>query len=205
MSTPLHERLAQYALGALEPDEQAAVEAELDAQPELWDEVASMIEASSMLAAELEPVAPSAAARERLLADLEPKRFFPHVPALAKLLDLAAEKVEQLLGLIDDAKAWEPSPFPGIDLIHFEGGPNVLAPDTGFVRFPAGFPFPKHKHHGPEIVYVLQGSLHDSDGHVYVPGEACPKTVDDIHSFTVGTECDAVIVVVQVSFEIVAD
>jgi anti-sigma-K factor RskA len=62
---------AAYALGALEPDERRAVEAHLATCPEPHTEVRSLLGVEQVLAMSLEPVQPSAALRERVMASIE--------------------------------------------------------------------------------------------------------------------------------------
>ena len=111
------------------------------------------------------------------------------------------EKVRELFKKIDEA--WEPGPLPGIQLIHFDGGPAAVGADTGFVKFVAGLQFPNHKHHGDEVNYVMSGVLIDGDGTRYGPGEAIIKTVSDTHSFSVPEDGEAIIFVAQSGFEII--
>jgi anti-sigma-K factor RskA len=61
---------AALALGALEPDELRAVIEHLDSCPEPHDEVRSLLGAGDVLAASLEPVAPSEGLRDRLMGTL---------------------------------------------------------------------------------------------------------------------------------------
>ena len=58
-----------------------------------------------------------------------------------------------------DPGAW--LTFSGSRLFHLEGGPALAGADVGLVEIPAGSAFPKHDHHGPEIVLVLQGGYTD--------------------------------------------
>ena len=74
MSDARHQRLAEllpsYALGALEADEQTAVEGHLADCPECASELAAWRRTAERLADATAPVAPTAAARERVLAAL---------------------------------------------------------------------------------------------------------------------------------------
>src|SRR5690606_23856782 len=122
--------LPEYVLGTLTDEETRQVEAALARSPELVEEVRRMIEAFDAMALSLDPVAPKPATKERLFAALAgPDRFLPFLDDLARYFDLAADKVRALLARIDDPDAWEPGPMPGIQLIHFPGGPNAFAPD----------------------------------------------------------------------------
>lgn len=75
MSDPRHQRLAEllpaYALGALEADDQAAVEGHLADCRECAAELAAWRRTADRLADATSPVPPTTAARERLLAALD--------------------------------------------------------------------------------------------------------------------------------------
>lgn len=76
METGIHELTAGYALDALDPDERRAYEAHLPACEECQRDLASFWEATEALAVATSGPAPSAALRERILADVraEPPR-----------------------------------------------------------------------------------------------------------------------------------
>jgi quercetin dioxygenase-like cupin family protein len=152
----------------------------------------------------LPPVAPRAQARESLLAALSSsERFRPFVPDLCRHLDLAEARVLELLARLDEGTHWEPSPLPGLWLLHFQGGPNAVAHDTGFVRFAKGLRFPYHRHLGPEVNYVLQGAIRDGDGTLYVAGEAIVNEAGSAHDYVTSEHTETLIAVVQAGFEVV--
>jgi hypothetical protein len=130
-------------------------------------------------------------------------RYRPFLSDLTRHFDLSEARVMQLFHAIDDVAAWEPGPMPGIAVMHFPGGPNALAQDTGFVRLPRGLQFPYHRHLGHEVNYVLEGALRDGDGTLYLPGEAIERAKDTAHEFSVPEEADALIAVVQDGFEFI--
>jgi hypothetical protein len=118
--------------------------------------------ALAQLSEALEPVAPAADARARLLAGIPAKgRFERFAEATAKLLDLGIEQAKALLDRLDDASLFTDE-LPGISFFWCEGGPAVANAVRGFVRVKAGTAFPDHEHIGDEIVLVLQGSFVDS-------------------------------------------
>jgi anti-sigma-K factor RskA len=84
--TALRELLAAHALGALDPDERAAVEAHLEGCAACRAELASRVVDAAFLAEAVEPVAPPALARRRLLRALAaaPPRAAPAAGPLAR-------------------------------------------------------------------------------------------------------------------------
>lgn len=120
-------------------------------------------------AVEREPV--SAAARKRLLDEVEKNRFLPFFDRLSQFFDLGLERIREIVQQIDQATSWESGPMPGIDLMHFPGGPRVATADNGIVRMAPGFPFPKHKHLGEERVLILEGGYTDDQGRVWRAGD----------------------------------
>lgn len=194
--------LPDYVLGGLSPDEAAEVRAALETDPALRAEHDALVEDLTGLAVALPPTRPPPEVRERLVASARRDRFLPFVDELARLCDVAAEKMKAILRMVDDPEAWQAGPMPGIRLIHFEHGPACLGADTGLVEMPAGFQFPKHAHLGREVNFILQGSLHDDDGTVYGPGTYTDKGPDDVHEYLVGDEAPIVMVVVHNGFEI---
>ncbi|HMI91553.1 MAG TPA: cupin domain-containing protein [Polyangiales bacterium] len=197
------ELLEEYVLGRLSQAEESALLAALARSPELRRELAALRElaAASLNVGEVRPRPQARAALLRALDGAE--RRFAFVPDLVKLFDLGAERVRALLRLIDDAAQWEAGPIPGIFVMHFDGGPNALAADNGFVRLAAGLQFPMHRHFGPEVNYVLEGALRDGDGTLYLPGEGIVKNVESSHAFSVPDSADALIAVSQAGFEII--
>ena len=95
--------------------------------------------------------------------------------------------------------------MPGIRLIHFDHGPACVGADTGVVEMPPGFRFPKHKHLGVEVNYILQGQLIDDDGTVYGPGDAVEKTVSDVHAYEVGGDEPLIFIAINNGFEVVGE
>jgi anti-sigma-K factor RskA len=92
---------AALALGALEPDELRAVIEHLETCPERHEEVRSLLGAGDVLTASLEPVAPSAGLRDRLMQTLSatPQQ---HVAAATPVVPAAAPAVQpRRTGLFD--------------------------------------------------------------------------------------------------------
>lgn len=197
--------LAEYALGTLPPAERLALEGALAASPALQRELAAVREVLGLMpAGAVAPRPAPADGRARLLAALDSgDRFLPFVRDLARHFDLSVARVRELFQHLDDATRWEPGPLPGISVMHFAAGPNAIAPDTGFVRFPRGLRFPYHRHVGHEVNYVLSGAVCDGDGRLYLPGEAIEMAPGTAHEFSIPHDADALIAVVQAGFDLV--
>ncbi len=199
-----HDLVFEYVLGALSEEETKAFEAELEKSPDLAKQVADANDAFTALPMALAPVAPDTDVKARLMKSVAGSdRFLPFAADVARYADLAVEKVRELFKKIDGE--WEDGPFPGIKLIHFDGGPQACAADVGFVTLPAGLEFPRHKHHGFEVNYILVGAMIDDDGTRYGPGEAIEKTEKDVHAFKIPDESDTIIFIGNNGFEIVFD
>ncbi|HJL30412.1 MAG TPA: hypothetical protein RMI62_15145, partial [Polyangiaceae bacterium LLY-WYZ-15_(1-7)] len=89
---------------------------ELEALTDAWSEALSA-----------RPVeAPSPGRRAALLAATqEAHRFEELVAPVAEAADLSEDAVAALLRAIDDPARWAAGPAPGVDLLHFEGGPKT--------------------------------------------------------------------------------
>ena len=202
MSAWVTERLPEFVLGTLPIDEMERVELAVAESEALQLEVATLTDALLSVPDTLAPVAPPPGGRARLFEAISgADRFLPFVADLSRYFDLAADKVRELFKLIDVDSAWEDSPFPGIRLIHFDGGPNKFAADTGWVELPVGLEFPWHEHYGVEINYILQGHLRNSiDGRVYGPGEALIHGPEHQHQIWVHGDEKVVLAVIQDGF-----
>ena len=204
--------LHDYVLGVLPDAERRAIDAELFRSPELQAEVHAAREVlfgqlgqPTTAASSTPRAAAGTRARARLLSALDSgARFAPFIADLGRAFDLGAARVRELCDGIDVPGSWESGPLPGIAVMHFAGGANAIAPDTGFVRLPRGLEFPYHRHLGHEINYVLEGALRDGDGTLYLPGEAIVMAPGSAHAFSVPDDADALIAVVQAGFDFVA-
>ena len=197
------DRLVEYVLGTLAPDDRVQLERELG--PRLGSELAATAEALSLLAVALPPAPPSPASalRARLLSSARgPARFAPFIDRLARLIDVAADRARELLASLERPETWLPSLGPNVALVHLPGGPAVAGADVGFVRVSAGTTFPPHRHLGPEQVLVLQGSYNDSDGSSARAGDLVHMSAGSSHHFTAGPEADLIYAVVVHGVEI---
>ncbi len=197
------ELLPDLVLGTLEASQAEAVELLLSQDAELQAEYTALQEDFGCLPASLPPVSPSPRLKERLLESVSKERFAPFAFDLAKYFDLAVEKVREILGRIDDPEAWEMGFMPGVALMHFAGGPQAVGADNGLGKFPPGFHFPFHRHDGPEVMYILQGGIRDSDGKVYTAGMATHRRTDDPHEYQVLEEEELIFAVSHTAFDII--
>lgn len=189
MSAPVEELLIEYALGTIDAAERQRVEEAIARSPQLMSELRQIEEALADVAMSLPPIEPEASSRGKLLAAVEADPFAPFIERLAKIFDLGVEKMREVAAMISDATKWEPGPIPGLELIHFAGGPRVADADTGFARLPAGFHFPLHRHEGDEIVLILQGTYTDlTNGEVHRPGDIVSMGGGTEHAFLVGKD-----------------
>lgn len=187
----IRELLPLYALGALTPDEEAAVEAACAADATLAAELASYHDATTALIA---PVAPSAEVKTRLMASAGGGKLEKFSTRMSALFDVTVERAREILGLADRSASWEVQPVPGIHLVHFGGGPAFAAADCGFVRLAAGAMFPIHTHLGEEVSLILSGRLRaiDKDGmeRILVEGDELVQAEGSTHHlFAEGGEC----------------
>jgi anti-sigma factor ChrR (cupin superfamily) len=200
----LIELLPELALGTLPEAEKAAVEAELAASPALRQELDRIVEILGSLPSGLGPEEPSPGARGRLLATLAgPERFAPFVDRLARMLELRADELGAVLARIDDPAGWRRG-FPGVTYIDFTPGPRLAAAgaQAGLVRLEAGGTFPRHRHLGPEVVLVLEGTAREG-GVVYHPGQLVEHAEGTEHEFSAGRHRDLVTVSLHYGIEAV--
>lgn len=157
---------------------------------------AQLEQAASLLAIAVEPVAPPADLRERLLAELAGReRFAPFIDRLAALFDLAADRVRTIVQRFDTHEGWTVM-YPGAEFFDFEGGPALGEATAGLVRIAAGMAFPHHKHLGEERVMVLQGAFVDDSGHRVEAGQLAIMPDGSEHGFQVVSTQELLYVVI---------
>ena len=197
------EMCALVVAGAALPEEEQAFFTHLDEGcPTCKMAYAELLEVTVHLAKGLPQVTPPAGVRARLLARLAcSDRFQPFFSEVARLFDLSVDAVQALLSRIDDATAWEPGPLPFIRVIHFQSGPRMAGFDTGLARIAAGAAFPRHRHLGREVSFVLEGSVCDN-GQWRHAGEIIAWETDSVHEYRAGPHCDLVALVAYQGIEI---
>lgn len=173
--TDIRELLPLYALGELSADEAAAVERAIEADANLAAELESYLD--------LVAVTPSPDIKTRLLASAGGGRFEKFAGRMASLLDVTIDRARELLGLVERPSSWE-TPVPGVELIHFDGGPAYAAADCGFVRIAPGCKFPWHTHRGEEVSVILSGAMRDHDGKLLRAGDELVHQPGTQHELT---------------------
>jgi putative transcriptional regulator len=155
----------------------------------------------------LPPIAPSADARNRLLVAVSaaPLKYAPFFDRLTAFLDLPLERVKQILADVGDRARWEPSALPGVQLMHFPGGPSVAGADVGLVRIEPNYRFPMHRHKGEERLFVVEGGFVDTSGKKYEPGDIQVMQPDTTHDYTVFPGGLLAALVLYEGIEIVSD
>jgi hypothetical protein len=201
MTTALPEKLTEYVLGTLPPEEMAELDALCARDATVASEADELRAAFAAFAATLPPTAPSPQGRARLLAALQsPDRFAPFFATLGKLLQLPLDKVRAVIARIDIEATWEKG-LPGIDSFHFDAGPSLAGADAGLLRFAPGAVFPRHRHIvGKEVTFVLEGQLIDG-GITYGPGAVIEREMGSVHNVAASGERGLTTVVVHYGIE----
>jgi len=137
--------------------------------------------------------APPSGARARLLEAVSGVgRFQPLLGALGRLTDLGAATLSAVLARIDQAASWTDG-APGVSYFHFTPGPGAPAPAAGIVRVRPGAVFPRHRHLGPEVGFVLDGVLVEN-GQRHGAGSVIESAAGSEHEFAAGGGRDLLIV-----------
>jgi quercetin dioxygenase-like cupin family protein len=156
------------------------------------------LEAWSLLSVALDPVAPPAHCRERLLAEISGRaRHLPFQRGLQAHFDLSEADAAALLARIGEASAWTAGVAPILGFLHFRPGPRLGRAHCGFVRMKRGMQIPAHRHRDSELTYVLEGVLLDGEGHRYGPGAAIEMPADSVHTLYVSPDQDALVATAQ--------
>jgi len=188
----IRELLPLYALGVLTPDEESAIERAVARDTTLAAELASYRDAAASMIEPLE-MPPSPEVKTRLMASIGEGRFEKFSARMGKLFDVSVDRAREILGLADRGASWEAA-MPGINLVHFGGGPAYAAADCGFVRLIEGAVFPAHTHLGEEVSLILSGRLQavDDQGNerVLVEGDELIQAHGTTHHLiAIGGEC----------------
>lgn len=188
MTEDVRDLLPLYALGILEPEEAAAVERAIAEEVPLSVELAAYQRTADALVV---PVVPSPDVKARLLASVGAGRFERFAERVGRLYDVTLDRARELLALVERAVSWERQ-IPGIDLVHFTGGPAVASADCGFIRIAPGATFPPHTHVQDEATIVLTGRMRDvASDRVYAAGAEYVMAAGSSHSLVCegSTEC----------------
>ena len=200
--------LFELALDLLDGPARETLESEIDGSPELRRTFAEIRDVVSAMALAEEPVAPTPALRERLLASTrEETRFDGFVQRLTGMLELGSARVRALLADVATAPGapWVPGVADGNELRHFDAGPSLAEAHCGLVRLEPGLGFPRHEHQGLEHTFVLAGAMEDA-GQILLPGDELVLESDSVHDFrSVGEEALVFVVVLHTGLALVQE
>jgi hypothetical protein len=194
--------IAEYLVGHLSEQQQRDADASLAASPSLRREVDEASEALALAVETLPPLPPSPSARARLIDALSgADRFAPFLDDLTRLFELSAAAMRRLLARIDRPE-WETTllgvPLGGAELFHFAVGPDLAATGAagGVLRLRPEVVFPRHRHHGDETSYVLEGG-YCVDGQVHGPGSTIEMSAGSQHDYRSAAGRDLVLMVLH--------
>lgn len=180
--------LTEFALGILSPAESCVVQKEIDASISLQEELASIQHALQYIGQSEPALTSSDHAREMVLDSInDHTRFAGFLQRFADLFDLNTQVSQQLLDKIDQLtdSAWESTPFPGVTIMKFPGGPSVATATCGIVQVEPGKLFPAHQHQADELTLILQGSARDDSGNILAAGDISHSLAGSSHSFRI--------------------
>ena len=159
----LEELATGYALGALDPSEEAQLEALIAHDADVRQEVAAFIDAAADFAAASSPrVNPSVEQRIRILAS---------VAATPQLHRQTAETPvsKGYSYLPNSPEGWVNTGIPGFRTKLLSSGPHP-GYEVMLIELAPGAKVPDHDHSGTEEIYMLAGHMH-TEGQVMGPGD----------------------------------
>jgi hypothetical protein len=162
----------------------------IDASPEVerathealarWtsERVASLADAGSQVM--------RANARARLLTTLSSEeRFRPFFAELDRYLAIGLDALRAVLRKLEVPESYQVAPIPGVRFFHFPPGARSRFAEAGIVKLDKGARFPRHRHLGAEINFVLEGTLIDA-GLSYGPGSVVANAAGSAHDYSAG-------------------
>ncbi|MBS2022761.1 MAG: cupin domain-containing protein [Deltaproteobacteria bacterium] len=189
--------LGILGLSGLSMEEQARLERELARDAKAAALARESDEALTKLAERLAPIPPPPALWDRIARSTELVKpldvaVAPHTKHLSALLDLGESAVRAIIANLPRRAHWVQGLAPNVDLFHLAPGPALAGAACGFVRVPAGAPFPEHTHLGEELVFVVQGGCVTSDGQVARAGDELRMPAGSSHGLTAMVGADLV-------------
>lgn len=136
---------------------------------------------------DVEPMAPSHALRNRLMASITQNApFAAFSDRLSEFFRLNLDTINQHIAELETVTSpfWDPSNLDGIWLKHLDGGQGLEATDCGFVHMLPGTRAPLHRHQGNEWMYVIQGEALTDSGQTLLPGDLLLSPPNSCHDFT---------------------
>ena len=189
------EELPALALGTLPDAERGEIEQHVGACGRCALELQAVRELLSALPVAVEPVAPHAGTRARLLEAASTGRLYRFAERAAELLGIAVERAHVWLDKLDDPESWLSFDIPGAGGISFcvpERSARLDGCAVAFLRIKPGAQFPTHGHLAGERVLILQGGyVDDVSGIEYGPGDIHVCEPGSSHSYTgvAGPDC----------------
>ena len=191
----------EYLLGLAPSSDRAQVDRELAASPAGAALQREVDEALARWACDIPEVDLANAlpesrvgGRAQLLATLgSVERFRLFFADLGEIFALDLAALRELLRKVDDPAAYQIAPMPGVRYFHFSPGQASGFAEAGIVRVAKGTGFPPHRHLGPEVNFVLEGTIHEG-GTIDGPGTAKWQAAGSTHDYRAGDARDLVIV-----------
>lgn len=144
--------------------------------------------------ARIEPVAPPASSRSRLLR-VTADPWWRTTELVAQLVDVPEDAVRRVFAGARRG-GWIHDVGTGLELFDFDGGPALAAAEVGIVRAPPRHPFPFHRHTRRERIVVLEGTLHDGNN-ALAAGAFQDFAVGSAHAMAAGAEGAVFVVVID--------
>jgi hypothetical protein len=163
-----------YALGELSEAEQAWVEAQLQAEPDLTLELEEFQNAVTAFAYSSPPVPIAANLKDRLFDRIGVPLSEVEVPVVA-----SPNPEEFFWTMQGNALEWQPHPAPGFQIAIFHIDP-VSRMASGLLRAEPDACYPLHRHVGVEEIYMLEGDLRIGST-VYGPGDYIRSSPSSSH------------------------
>jgi hypothetical protein len=140
----------------------------------------------------VQPEAPPERLRRQLFDSIAgAARFRPFAAAVRRIFDLTESAWADVARRIDEATGWKRD-IPGAAYFHFQPGAACAGAESGVVRVAPGALFPRHRHLGHEITFVLDGLLLDRGG-AYGPGSVVEAEAGSEHDYRAGAGRDLLI------------
>jgi quercetin dioxygenase-like cupin family protein len=132
--------------------------------------------------------------RERLFGTLaSAERFRPFFAELSHSFAMTIDAVAALLRKVDVPSSYQVAPIPGVQFFHFTPGEGCSFVEAGIVKLSKGSRFPRHRHLGQEMNFVLEGALIDN-GISYGPGETVRNETGSEHDYLASEKRDLILV-----------
>ncbi len=163
-----------YALDLLDVEERLWIEAQVLADPDLAEELASYQAAVGAIPYSAPAVPMAADLKDRLFDGLD---LAPIEIDLAPQLEISSEPEMVVLRAAD--LQWQPYRTEGVEVaVLFFDPVNSMC--SAIVKAADGIIYPLHQHHGIEEIYMLEGEL-EIDGQVYLAGDYVRSYPNSIH------------------------